>query len=79
MATTHHSVSDQLQKTLNDAKQLADEIRLEIHLGTMELKDRWAELEPQVWKVEQASREAAIELVARLRKLREALAAKKKV
>jgi uncharacterized protein YaaN involved in tellurite resistance len=77
MSSSTNPVAEQLRHTLDEIKKLSDELRLEIHLGTMELKDKWNELEPQIWKAEQASRETALELVASLRRLRDSLKAKK--
>jgi hypothetical protein len=38
-----------LNKISDDLKRLRDEIKLKIHLGSMEAQDEWAELEKR-WK-----------------------------
>jgi FtsZ-binding cell division protein ZapB len=64
----------------NEVKQIADQVRLELHLAGMELKDRWAAIEPKVQalqaKVEakghaaaEAVQEQAVSLVDHLRNL----------
>ena len=38
-------LEDTLDKIYDDLKQLRDEIKLKVHLGSMELRDQWQELE----------------------------------
>jgi hypothetical protein len=38
-----------LQKLTDDLKRVRDEIKLKIHLGSMEAQDEWADLEKR-WK-----------------------------
>jgi hypothetical protein len=38
-----------LQKLTDDLKRIRDEIKLKIHLGSMEAQDEWADLEKR-WK-----------------------------
>jgi hypothetical protein len=37
----------------DDVRQLADQVRLEVHLAGMELKERWNALEPELREVEE--------------------------
>jgi hypothetical protein len=50
-----HPISQQLQ-------QLADKIRLQIHLGSMNAKDAWARLEPRVHEYERKAAAATDKL-----------------
>ena len=45
----------------DDLKKLRDEVKLKIHLGTMEVKDEWEELEK---KWDQFTRDADLEKTA---------------
>ena len=36
----------------DEIRRLADELRLEIHLGTMEARERWESLQPQLENLE---------------------------
>ncbi|MFI5302885.1 MAG: hypothetical protein ACHREM_32750 [Polyangiales bacterium] len=77
--TTHaHPVGDQAHRTIEEIEALAGTIKLEIHLGTMELKEKWNELEPRVQAARRISVEAANDLLSSVRALRNALAAKRK-
>ena len=49
--------------------QLADEIRLQIHLGSMNAKDAWARLEPRVQAYEHKASKATDKLGAEAAKL----------
>lgn len=73
-----------LRTQLGDLKRqlaaLRDEVRLHAHLGSMELKQKWSELEPRFHEAEQlvaeatqASRAALQDLVRRYRELRDAI------
>ena len=76
--------TDDLRQQLIDSRNqllaLRDEIRLHLHLGGMELKERWAALEPRLSEAEryidqvsEASRAAMRDLVKRFKELRDAL------
>ena len=43
----------QTTNILQDLRQMADEIRVQLHLGGMEAKDAWTELEPKLHAFEQ--------------------------
>lgn len=80
MSTTTDRIKHSLDDGLAQLETLGDEIRLKIHLGTMDAKTQWSELEPQIEQAQalasQTAREATdavTELVARLRKLRDTL------
>ncbi len=51
---------------VGDLKRISDEIRVRIHLASMDAKDAWANLEPRVRefeaKIERASERAAAEV-----------------
>ena len=71
--------------SLENLKQLRDEIALDIHLAGMELKTRFQELEKAVAEAERTAREEAHraarnmdDLAARLTRLRADLKAAKK-
>ncbi len=61
-------------------RTLRDEIRVHLHLGTMDLKDAWKKLEPRLdeaermaGEVSEATRKATRDLVKRATELRDAL------
>lgn len=54
-------------------KQLRDEIRLEIHLASMEAKEAWKNLEPRIHGAEHASHEALEGLLKQYREFRSGL------
>jgi hypothetical protein len=75
----------ELKKSLHEGREqlraLRDEIRVHLHLGSMELKDRWAALEPRFSEAEryveeltETSRAAMKDLVKRFSELRDSLA-----
>lgn len=55
-------ITNDLRSTLNgtvdEIQWLADEIRVKVHLGTMDAKDTWRKLEPQIEHARQHAREA---------------------
>ena len=73
-------LKDEVKKGLSALQTLRDEIRVKLHLASMDIKDQWAKLEPQLEKVEHAageatetSRVAVSDAVERLKKLRDSL------
>lgn len=60
-----------------ELKTLRDEINLKVHLAGMDLRDEWAQLEPQAekaWReLNETTVEAAKDLKGRIQKLREQL------
>jgi CBS domain-containing protein len=81
--TESHGVTDlknELKKGLAQLRTLRDEVRVQLHLGSRELKDQWKRLEPHLGDVEkkaeeltEASRGAVLDAVKRLESLRSSL------
>lgn len=85
MAQAEHDkgkAREQLEDVRNEMGKLADEIRLKIHLASMDAKDTWHRLEPKLHELEQRAeratekvgheiQEMAQDLRSRLRRLRE--------
>lgn len=63
--------SDEFQKWRDKIQFLADEIRLQSHLASMQAKDAWAKLEPKVHafetQIDGAGREALEEIGSKLK------------
>jgi hypothetical protein len=73
-------LKDDLKRGLEHLRALADEVRVRLHLGSMEAKNEWNRLEPHLLEVERAAREASeasrravAEAVESLKKLRDSL------
>jgi predicted nucleic acid-binding Zn-ribbon protein len=71
----------EVRKSLERLQSLRDEVRVRLHLGSLELKDQWRKLEPQLGDVErkaeeltEASRAAILDAVKRLETFRSSLA-----
>jgi hypothetical protein len=67
-----------MNERLNLLRQLRDEIRVDVHLAGMELKDRWQELQPQFGEAEMLARNATdsakqrvTEIIDKFRQLRD--------
>lgn len=65
------------QQAVDELKRIRDEVRLELHLASMDAKDAWAKLEPRVAEAErmahdasEVSKKAVDELVGRFREFR---------
>jgi CBS domain-containing protein len=74
-------LKNELRKSLERLQSLRDEVRVRLHLGSLELKDQWRKLEPQLGDVEkkaeeltEASRSAIQDAVKRLETFRSSLA-----
>lgn len=65
----------QLEAILAELQTVRDEIRVRIHLGGMELKDKWDELEARVGEIERTKPEATQKLRDAAADLREAFRA----
>lgn len=52
MTTIKDELREGVEEVLADLRSMRDEVRLKIHLGNMELQDRWEKLEPRVGAVE---------------------------
>jgi CBS domain-containing protein len=57
---------DQMKKQIDELKTIRDEIRLDLHLATMDMKDEWREIERKLPESSEASKESARELLDRL-------------
>jgi hypothetical protein len=55
MGTKTDDLKKDLRRMLDDLATLRDEIRVDLHLGGMELKDRWAALEKELHKAEEGA------------------------
>ena len=73
-------LKDDLKRGLEHLRTLADEVRVRLHLGSMEAKNEWNRLEPHLLEVERTAREASeasrrvvAEAVESLKKLRDSL------
>jgi hypothetical protein len=80
MSQTTTDLKNELTKGLTYLQTLRDEVRVRLHLAGMEAKAEWNTLEPHLFEVEQAAKQATesshhalIAAVARLKKLRESL------
>jgi hypothetical protein len=58
---------------MQDLRQMADEIRLQLHLGGMEAKDAWARFEPRLRAFEQTFERATEGAAADLEELADVL------
>lgn len=74
------TIKQQLTDNLEVLRTLRDEIRLHLHLGSMEAKEAWKQLEPGLFEAEQLARSATeqsrrsiAETVVRFRLFKEAL------
>lgn len=70
----------ELKKGLGRLQTLRDEVKVKIHLASMNVKDQWKKLEPGIEEVEKAahdisekSRGALSDALKRLEKLRDSL------
>jgi hypothetical protein len=63
------TVQDQAGPLLQRLQTLRDEIRLRIHLGGMELKGLWSELEGKIFDAEKKIEGAAEDVLAKLQGL----------
>lgn len=50
--TTGTKKKQVFEDAVDELQQMADQIRLKIHLGSMDAKDAWKELEPQLLELE---------------------------
>ncbi len=73
-------VREWMNENLGRLKMLRDEIRVDIHLASMEARDKWKELEPVLHDAEKlaedvsdVSRRAMEELVEKFRHFRESV------
>jgi len=81
MSDTTAELRKELRKSIELLRTLRDEVRVKVHLGSMDLKNEWNKLEPRLEEVEKkagelsdASRTALAEALKRLKKVRSSLA-----
>jgi hypothetical protein len=58
METPTTQLKDDIQKGLALIRVLRDEVRVQLHLGGMEAKERWSKLEDRLEAVERAAQQA---------------------
>jgi lipid II:glycine glycyltransferase (peptidoglycan interpeptide bridge formation enzyme) len=80
MAEAKTELKKELEKNLTLLQTLRDEVKVHVHLASMELKDQWNKLEPHLDDVEKKAaevtdeaRKALGEAVQKLQKLRASL------
>jgi hypothetical protein len=77
-AATSHGMSQELS-AWDDVRRLADELELQIHLASMDARDRWHALEPRLEKLEQqivhSGERAGDAIVHELHEVKDALTA----
>ena len=59
METTQQPIKAQLQQVLTELKKLGGEVRVQIHLGNMDLKKAWDEIEPKLADADQLAEKAS--------------------
>jgi len=72
-------VERELNATLSEIETLAEEIRVKVHLGGMDLKDAWRKLEPRLDDAKRHATnasEASAAVVADIKEAFKSLAAK---
>ena len=76
---THH-LKDDVSRGLEQLETLRDDVRLRIHLASMDVQDEWAKLEEELRELQSAARsagrisaEAVSDLARRLRGVRDVL------
>ena len=80
MSDTANELKSELKKSLSHLQTLRDEVRVRLHLASMDLKDQWNKLEPHLADVEkkavdasEASRTLIHDAVKKLEKFRASL------
>jgi lipid II:glycine glycyltransferase (peptidoglycan interpeptide bridge formation enzyme) len=80
MDETARELKKELQKSLGLLRTLRDEVRVKLHLASMDVKDQWKKIEPHLQEAEKAaeqvsdaSRAALNEALKKLEKFRSSL------
>jgi hypothetical protein len=76
-----HDIKSELAKSASVLRDLRNEVRVQLHLGTLDVKEEWRRLEPQLEAtleraakdVSDATRTAVVEVTAAVRRLRQTL------
>lgn len=50
---SNRTLKDDLEETKADLQRMADEIRVKLHLASMDAKDAWDEIQPRITDFEQ--------------------------
>lgn len=61
MANSGKELRQDLERALEELQTIRDEIRVRMHLASMEAKEKWEELEPILEKIEEQIKEATRE------------------
>lgn len=61
------NLGDEFKKLRDDLRTLADEIRVKVHLGSMDAKDAWKELEPKIHDFEGKAKKVTDEIGVELK------------
>ncbi len=59
MSDIANDLNSELKKNLTQLQTLRDEVRVRLHLASMDLKDQWNKLEPHLLDVEKKAVEAS--------------------
>ncbi len=59
MSDTTNELKNELKKSLSHLQTLRDEVRVRLHLASMDLKDQWNKLEPHLADVEKKASDAS--------------------
>jgi hypothetical protein len=59
MSDTTNELKNELKKSLSHLQTLRDEVRVRLHLASMDLKDQWNKLEPHLADVEKKAADAS--------------------
>jgi hypothetical protein len=81
ITTAAQDLKSELEKSAKVLRSLRDEVRVQLHLGGVEVKDEWRRLEPRLEatleratkEVTDASHKAITEVTAAVRRLRQTL------
>jgi hypothetical protein len=73
MHTTNEEIAQDLRRAFDQLKTLRDEIRVRLHLGGMEAKERWAKIEGGFDETERAIERLTDDARAKLGELVEAV------
>jgi hypothetical protein len=61
--------SNEIQKSLAEIRTIADEVRVKLHLATLEARTTWERLEPQLADLERAAADKGRDAVAAVSQL----------
>jgi predicted nucleic acid-binding Zn-ribbon protein len=59
MSDTTNELKSELKKSLSHLQTLRDEVKVRLHLASMDLKDQWNKLEPHLLDVEKKAADAS--------------------